>query len=183
MVASHPLSLPSCVHLLHQSSVFCWRRLQQLLATNKLILTDITAMCKAAEATAQRMSTIQKPAEVHVNLKHPSSRQHSFKHSSQKKYPVKTCQICGWWNRSARQSNRSVSCVEDWTILPQDARKTGNYTNFMNMTSHIVKGDSDDVSKGGHPWYSDSMLDYLSTGRAVDPMSGAWFITNFISFA
>ena len=69
---------------------------KQLLAMKKLTLADSIAMCKAAEATAQRMSTIQKPAEVHrVNRKHPSSRQHSPKLSFRKKYPVKTCQFCG----------------------------------------------------------------------------------------
>ena len=33
----------------------------------------------------------------------------------------------------------------------------------------------------GRPWYSDSALDYWSTGRAIDPAPGAWFITKFIS--
>ena len=36
---------------------------------------------------------------------------------------------------------------------------------------------------GGHPWYGGSALDYWPTGRAIDPASGARFITTFISFA
>ena len=32
-----------------------------------------------------------------------------------------------------------------------------------------------------YPWCSGSVLDYWSTGRAIDPVPGAWFMTKFIS--
>ena len=32
----------------------------------------------------------------------------------------------------------------------------------------------------GHPWYSGRALDYWTTGRAINPSPGAWFITKFI---
>ena len=34
-----------------------------------------------------------------------------------------------------------------------------------------------------NPWYSGSALDCWTTGRAIDPAPGVWFVTKFISFA
>ena len=34
-----------------------------------------------------------------------------------------------------------------------------------------------------HPWYRGSALDSWPTGLAIDPTPGAWFLTEFISFA
>ena len=39
------------------------------------------------------------------------------------------------------------------------------------------------VSIFGHPWHRSSTLDCRSSGRAINPASGAWLIPKFISIA
>ena len=71
--------------------------------------------------------------------------------------------------------------------LPQDYyykyTRSQRLTKYLQYCIYINVSMLSILYTMNHPWYSGSAMDCWPTGRAIDPAPGAWFTTNFISFA
>ncbi len=134
---------------------------KQLLAVKKLTLADSIDMCKAAEATAHRMSTIQAPTEVHrISKKYSSSKHHSSKQSSRRKYPIKTCQYCGQEHEMIKSKCPAVG---------QKCKKCGGLNHFASKCKktkkvHEIHEESTDIE-------TDSEISEVETLSVVNAVS------------